>query len=533
MRTLAFLFIAATCFAQQPFELHGVVMEPGVGPISGVEIHVSRRDRTVPNALVTELPTVFTDGRGEFLVRVPSAGLYFVYPTSPTYLATPGMVTGKDVDLSHPRAEFSFGLSRLGEIIGRVVDADTLAPIPGVRLTTIQHGLTWLPAGLSPLPLTEKPSLNEDLAKLDMSGPDGAFTLTRRRPGDYAVTAASDRPAMTIGYSPEALDVIEQAYAPLYWPGGVALQDVAPMSLRSGGVINIGTIAIKKAPVYRIHIAIPQGDCPGGESVRVSLFGRLDTTPVLVAPCGSDLLATHLQPGPYVLYAVSDWQGERDNVERAVWASAQVVIEDKNVEAELDLRRGIVLEGRVTSAEDGPPIPDTFSIVTQPDPLSSGLPGPPPEQFIQYIEPGRFRVAAGPYPQTLSGGGRDVYIKEARYNGAPARDLKLPLNAGSTVHSLELILDDRFGAVRGEVTGSGVVVFQSEATRRNVYMAPISNGSFVSPPLPPGRYRIAVQPVDQTDQLIVSVFDGAPADLTNAQTITVRPGATETLNLRR
>ena len=94
-----------------------------VGPISGVEVRVSRRDTTLPNASNQELATVFTNGRGEFLVRVPSEGLYFAYPYAASYTASPGMVTGKSVDGSHPRAEFNFELARLGDIIGRVVDA--------------------------------------------------------------------------------------------------------------------------------------------------------------------------------------------------------------------------------------------------------------------------------------------------------------------------------------------------------------------------------------------------------------------------
>ena len=263
------------------------------------------------------------------------------------------------------------------------------------------------------------------------------FTLSGRRPGDYAVTAATDRPALTLGYAPGALDVIDHIYPPLYWPGGSALRDAVLMTLRSGGVINVGTVALRKAPAYRLHISIPQGDCPEGESVRVTLFGPLDRPVQSVAPCGSDLLAANLQPGAYVLYAVSDWQGQRDNVERAVWATTQVQIEDKNLEAVLDLRRGIVLEGRVTSADGGPAVPDAYSVAMQPDPLAPGLPAPPAEQFIEFTEPGRFRIAAGPYPQTLlrDGSNRGVFIKEARYNGAPAQDLKLPLNTGATAHS--------------------------------------------------------------------------------------------------
>ena len=205
-------------------------------------------------------------------------------------------------------------------------------------------------------------------------------------------------------------------------------------------------------------------------------------------------------------------------------------LEDKNLEAVLDLRRGIVLEGRVTSADGGPAVPDAYSVAMQPDPLAPGLPAPPAEQFIEFTEPGRFRIAAGPYPQTLlrDGSNRGVFIKEARYNGAPAQDLKLPLNTGATAHSLELILDDKFATVRGEVAGSGVVVFQLDGLVRGYYPAQITNGTYVTGPLPPGRYRVAVMP---TDQVALELLERPFLD-PNAPTITVRAGATETLNVR-
>ena len=517
------LLLGAACFAQQPFEIHGVVTEPGVGPISGVEIAAESQNEQGPGAPFVRVVSVFTDARGEFVLRPSAEGAYRVVPAPGAYVPVDPVLVGARVDAAHPRAEVNFALQRLGEINGRVVDADTLAPLSGVRLIAMARRPSWTMTG--PAPPAERSS-GEALAQLEVSGPDGTFTLTRRRPGDYAITAANDRPTLTLGYAPEALEVIEQAYPPLYWPGGVPLQDAVPMTLRSGGVISVGSIRIKKTPAYRIHVAIPQGDCPEGESVRVTLFGRLDRPLDAVAPCGSDLLATNLQLGSYVLYAVSDWQGQRDNVENAVWATTQIVIEGKNVETVLDLRRGIVIEGRVTSAEGSPAIPGDYSIATLPDPLIPGLPSPPPEQFITFGENGRFRIAAGPHPQTLVFGRRGVYIKEARYNGAPVQDLKLPLNSGATANSLELILDDKFGTVRGEVTGSGVVVLQPEGSIPGRYIAPVSNGTYVSPPLVPGRYRVALLPTDPR------VLEGASPDLTNAQTITVRPGATETLNLR-
>ena len=538
------LCFSALCLAQQPLEIHGVVTEPGVGPIAGVEIKISRQDNqgTTPSFATIPTANVFTDARGEFLTRVPVEGAYAAYTVPGAYVAISSLVVGGRVDASHPRAEFTFTMQRLGQLLGRVVDADTLEPLPGLPVAAMQKSrVPRVELGLSGESMPWQPSLPvraerlppEEALRLDSTAADGNFTLTSRVPGNYAVTVINpsdtgSTPTIAIGYAPGDLETVDRVYPPLYWPSGVPAQDAVPLSLPSGGVLNIGTIPIRKVPAYRAHVSLVQGDCPEGESVRLTLFSRAGKRTEVV-PCGSELLLKSLQPGSYVLYAVSDWQGERENVESAVWATAQFTVEDKNVERVMTPRRGIVLEGRVTAAEGGPPLPEAYSVATQPEALAPGLTAPPAEQFIEFQQDGRFRMAVGPHPQTLipDPRNRSVFLKEARYNGTPAADLKLPLNLGSPSHNLELILDDKFATVRGEVTGSGatVVVLQKEGSA-GYYSSPVAGGAYLSPPLPPGRYRIAAIPADRM------VLEQILELLQDVPTVTVKAGATETFHVR-
>ncbi len=542
---IALLLFSAVCVAQPPLEIHGVVTEPGVGPVAGVEIKISRQDRqgTNPSFATIPITSVFTDTRGEFLTRVPVEGTYTAYTAPGRYVVTSSLVVGGRVDAIHPRAEFTFTMQRLGQLLGRVVDADTLEPLPGIPVLAMQKSraprielgfvgepMTWQPS----LPVRVEKLSPEEALRLDSTAANGEFTLTNRVPGNYAVTVitpsgTSSTPTFTNGYAPGDLDVVDRVYPPLYWPGGVPAQDAVPLALTSGGVLNIGTIAIRKAPAYRAHVSLTQGDCPEGESVRLTLFTRADKRTEVV-PCGSELLVKVLQPGSYILYAVSDWQGERENVESAVWATAHFTIEDKNLELVLTPRRGIVLEGRVSSAESGPALPEFYSVATQPDALAPGMSAPSGEQFIEFKPDGRFRLAVGPHPQTLVPDPRNraLFVKEARYNGIPATDLKLPLNLGSSSHSLELILDDKFATVRGEVSGSGaaMVVMQREGALLGQYSSAVTNGAYVSPPLPPGRYRVAALPSDQM------LLEQTLELLQDAPIVTVKAGATETFNVR-
>lgn len=543
----ALLWFSALCLAQQPLEIHGVVTEPGVGPVAGVEIKISRQDNqgTSPSFTTIPIATVFTDARGEFLTRVPVEGTYSAYTVPGAYVVTrfSSTIVGARVDASHPRAEFGFAMQRLGQLMGRVVDADTLEPLPGIpvaamqksRVPRIELGIVGEPKSWQPsLPVRAEKLSSEETLRLDSTAANGDFTLTNRVPGNYAVTVVtpsetSPAPTFTIGYAPGDLDVIDRVYPPLYWPGGVPAQDAVPLALTSGGVLNIGTIAIRKAPSYRAHVSLTQGECPEGESVRLTLFSRADNRTEVV-PCGTELLVKGLQPGPYVLYVVSDWQGERENVDSAVWATAHLTVEDKNLELMLTPRRGIVLEGRVTSSEGGPALPEFYSLASQPDALSPGMSAPPGEQFIEFKQDGRFRMAVGPHSQTLipDPRNRSLFLKEARYNGTPATDLKLPLNLGSPSHNLELLLDDKFATVRGEVTGSGaaMVVLQREGALLGQYSSPVNNGAYVSPPLPPGRYRIAAVPSEQM------LLEQTLELLQDAPIVTVKPGATETFHVR-
>lgn len=541
---LALWLAAAYCLAQQPYEIRGAVSEPNVGPLAGMEVRIYQLG--APGSQSRQVATTYTSARGEYVVQFDDPGSYFVQVVSPGYtpLAIPNQAT---VTRDRPRAAVNASLVRLGQIIGRVLDAETLKPIPGITVVPMrrdgsrQTSYRWTAA---PPVLPSDGRFASDAGSRDVtkSGEDGTFTLRDRMPGDYSVTTVPEGlpvgSPFLLGASLEDLKVYEEVYRPLHWPGGVPASEAVPLTLTSGGSLNVGNILLKKTPVYRAMVSVPRGVCPEGESVRLSLITKADVK-TQVVPCGSDVLIKGLFPGTYALYAVSDWQGERDQVENAVWARDSLFVRDKNPLQILNLRRGVVLDVRVTAAQGGPQIPDSLRFSFQPDPQGTGLPYPDREQFWSSTPEGHLRLAVGPGQQRLiSTGLRDAYVSEVRYNGAPYADPKLSFNASLPNQTFEVILDNKFATVQGEIAdaaGAVIVFFQPDwippSASLNyplIYSVNAVASRYVSNPLPPGRYRVMALPIERfvvADGARLIVPDDAPR-------ITLRPGANETLNVR-
>jgi hypothetical protein len=286
-----------------------------------------------------------------------------------------------------------------------VVDADKREPIEGVLalVSPKTSGLNSAAAFGNPLPTLP------DVVPADMqalfqrqrddtrSKADGVFTVKGLSPGEYVASIfGGSAPPMSAGYSADDLKVVDRQYEPLYWPGGVSFEDVRPIPVGSGAVVYFGDILVKKVPAYRVHLSLAQGTCPEGESMRVTLF-RASARITGTHPCGSDLLLRGLAPGSYHVYAVSDWQGERDNIENAAWATAQFEISDKNLEVTLVLQRGVVLEGQLVAAEGMTDLPERIGIAVQPDELAPGA-LPAAEEFIEGP-----RRASSAWPCTRAG----------------------------------------------------------------------------------------------------------------------------------
>jgi len=402
---------------------------------------------------------------------------------------------------------------------------------------------TWFPVYLPPpgiqlppngLSLAERDALLAQVMDELRPKSDGTFTISGATPGEYAITIApaSTQPAATLpkvrwtaDFSPNDIKVIDEDYPVRFWPGDVQSDAVIPLSLGSGAVVSIRDLRPKKVPLYRAHISITQEDCPEGEALRVSLFRSGESGfHTEVSPCGSEVLLRNLEPGNYFLYTVSDWQGEREQIENAVWASTQFQISDENIELALVPQRGVVIEGQLVAAEGLDSIPEQLSFGVVPQEVTPGF-QPGLEQFLEWLPGRQFRMVVSPRSQTFSTSG-PVYIKQLRYNGSPLLDLQVPIHPGSAAHHLEMVLDDKFGTIVGSVEGGQSQMILSLSSTRTLrpQMIQVENGSFRSGPLSPGEYRVTVTTRDD--------IGGTLRSPQPYQQVVVRAGETTTLNLR-
>jgi hypothetical protein len=525
------LLSALSVLGQTPaFEIHGNVSEPGLGGIAGAEVR-AQVPRETASLDPPQFITTFTDGRGDFVLRTTIPGIYVPTALREGYgvnlLANrPGPVT---VDRDHPSVSVQINLVRPAEIVGRVLDAETREPIADIDVFILQKGGGTNGSGWSPaLLLPAREALKEASQKTDNRG---NFSATGLMPNAYAaMVVRRDRSPWDNNYSPEDFKIIDQLPEPVMWPGGTPMNNTRPIPVGSGAVVSFGDILVKKVPHYRAHVSLAQGSCPVGESMRVTVSGRprSDAVPQ-VFPCGSELLLRDLDPGTYYLYAVSDWQGYRDHIENAAWASAQFEITDKNAEVVLTPQPGVVLEGQLLAAE-GFTLPESVVLGAQPMELAPGF-QPAPEQFVEWLPGGKFRMAVSTRPQYLSlpRGGR-FFVKQAVYNGSPLQGSKLDVNPGAGAQRLVLTLDDKFGSITGTVTAGGtnraIALLWAEDVL-NPILLEVANGTFRSDVVPPGEYRVSAASIAVLGEMTPTLLERVNA----GEKITIRAGETTTINV--
>jgi hypothetical protein len=495
-------------------------VETGFGGLSGVEVKATLNPQQ-------EFKT-FTNGRGEYSVRVPLAGQFRVGAVLDGYVLVNATGMAK-VDAAQPKSEAHFEMTRMVRITGRVVDDGTGEPIEGVRVSAqiVRNAEDGLRVMVPTVRLVQAGSLQD--AMLRDRGPqsrpvtdaEGTFELFVM-PGSYVAGVVSPFMGM-VAYKSEETNKVDAEYQRLYWPGGVSLADVRPMDLRSGALMDLGDLRVKKAPRYRAHVAIPQGDCPQGESVRLMFAQRGERAPVESVPttsvfaCGSDVLLRGLDPGTYALYAVSDWQGERDNLEGAVWGRAEFAIEKENAEVTLDLHHGAILEGGFKPAEGSSATPARLGIAAQPMDVLFGR-NPGPEQFIEWLEDGRFRLAVGLGQQMLIMRGENgSYVSKLSFNGAPVKGMTLEVKSGER-QWLEVELDNKKGTIEGMVDGIARTVMVWDGAGLTMNQASVIDRKF----------QIEVAPGEYVVNVMDSPLFYQAADMARASgvKVVVKPGET-------
>jgi hypothetical protein len=215
---------------------------------------------------------------------------------------------------------------------------------------------------------------------------DGTFTASDLVPGPHVVRVVS-RAAQKIEphFSPDDLKTVDQDLETSYWPGGTS-QPTASIPLSPGSSASVGTIRIRKAPLYRAHVSVPHMECEAGEKVNFtavnsSEIGLFGARPI---PCTTDFLVTNLRPGTYT------FRLQKDEPAPAMWALASVGISGKNIEVVLTLQLEAQIAGRIVAA-DGATLPPLNTIKVS----ASGTTAAPP-RCPRQVYPHESEVSGAP-----------------------------------------------------------------------------------------------------------------------------------------
>lgn len=499
-----FLAMFAAAQTSTPLEIRGIVTEAGGGGIEGVQVGVSGVGDATPR-------TALTDARGEFRLIAQKAGTFFVFANKDGYFAAPNTQFAQAVNVGPGMTPtlVSLTLVRSGQVGGRVLDQETRQPVPGTEVFLYARRATYGRVGVS------RAGPGDQV----LTDREGRFLFTGRPSGAYLASAhVTLQPAERVisSFSTADLDIVDQAYADTYWPGGGGVESALPVNLTGGGYADVGSISIRKVPQYRVHVVIPQGDCVAGESVKLSVLQAGSTASIGVFPCGSEVLLRGFDSGSYMIYAVSNRQGGRPDMETAVWGNARLVIGDKNAEVTVPLQHGRVIEGQLVVGEGMAALAGDPGISTRPIDVMEGA-RPDAETFIRWGEDHKFTLAVSPnHAQSLlvrepflnSG----LYARQIRYNGVPLREFVIP-STGVATNKLEIVMDDKRAVVSGNVTDGSrsipdaYVMMVPDGTRAQDLPeawnqnTQARNGSFSISGMTPGDYRLFAVTADQRDKI--------------------------------
>ena len=530
---LAMLF-SALIWAQTP-EIRGVVIEPGVEHgVPDAEIAIFELGGTPSTPFGNQAQTLkrlagnaTTDSQGKFLFQPEQFGDYQVVASKEGYS---GKATRDNVTLSadHPSREVRFLLGRTGEITGRVLDEETGEPLVNYRLEAdsfvYKNGVPRT-AGSGTLANTDD---------------DGRFIVHDLDPGRYVVVTRPRMRGLT-RFSDEERET--QDYERSYWPGGHGLDSAAPVTLISGGSTDVGTVKLRKTPLYRVQVAISDANCPADERVEILAF---TVASPLTAPyassdgaCGEELLLWNFQPGSYGLVLTHGEELDRS------MATLTFDIVNKDVNLKASLTRVSNVEGHLAAADGAKKIPfEKLKIMAVP-PTGTGtqqLLGP-----VTVGPDGRFQLMGrSPLEKFLiwliAPDNADDYAKEIRLNGRVVTGDPIALDGSSGTQSLEIVVDDQPATLSGMVTDgdhspSKPYVFLAKwpmpaglAYARPQGADGDDDGQFRFTGLVPGEYRaIAVSPSNRDLLDEPGVLQRL---LSDAEKITLNRGGVQAITLK-
>ena len=440
MKLLLASLFGALAWAQTP-EIRGGVIEPGIEhgvPDADIAIYELGPGRSLGNLS----GRVTTDSQGKFRFQPAQFGDYQVIASKQGYS---GNATRANVTLNagHPSREVQFLLGRTGEITGRVVDEETGEPLVNYGIEAdgffYKNGVPRT-AGSGTLANTDN---------------DGRFTVPDLDPGRYVVVAHPRMRGLT-RFSDDELETRDYEWS--YWPGGHGLDSAAPVTLTSGGSTDVGTLKLRKAPLYRVRVAISDANCPANERVAISVLSLSGPLTATYGHgegfCGEELLLWNLPAGSYGLVLTLGEEADRSMGS----LTFDIVNKDQNLKAALAPAANIA--GRLIAADGAGKIPfEKLRIMPVEITRTETRYG----EYVEYSGPvpidadGGFQLSSrSPFGRFLiwlmAPEGAGDYIKEIHFNGRTVTGDPIALDGSSGAQLMEIVVDDQPATITGAVT---------------------------------------------------------------------------------
>jgi hypothetical protein len=482
---------------QQDLRVRGVVVEPGTNqPVVDAEVSLFEQQggavRLNGGWKREASQTVRTDYRGAFTLSIEKVGQYRMEAAKSGYLTREGGAPNfAEVTLTveKPAAEVRLFLARPGRLTGAVID-DEKRPIANLELSAVQPMNGFLVSAGAAV----------------KSDANGAFALTNLAPGEYLVKVGPQAPEdrrVIKRFTQADFETVSKDYERTYWPGGHGRESALPVTVSSGGAVNVGALMVRKAPYYRVRVRVPSANCGDEETLQIGeavIEGEMSTHHTLgQAPCGKNVLITGFAPGDYRLVLSVDGRTR----ETRGTASVGFSIVDKNLEIDAPLKLGVTVEGSFVAAE-GAKAPDFTKVkvaLSQMDHVGfadEDGPAQPDEKgmfrfyYVRLVDQGLF----------VSGVGPGSYVKEIRYNGVALTGDIVALDSGADRHSLTIVTDSNPASIFGAVVSGdqpvskAAVIARKWPIRKDQLASGLKSarsdeaGTFQIGGLAPGEYRV-------------------------------------------
>jgi hypothetical protein len=453
-------------------------------PVPGVKV-ILVGGRSLNDETRSAGMTASTNEAGTFSFLLKAPGPYWITVESEDYLPGPEVPRFFGVSARDAKLEFDLDVVRPSSISGRIVDAESKKPVPGISVVAyaVSYALgrrTFQVRGQSAT-----------------TGSGGTFHIERLPPSGYFLesTSPSGLEAVVEASVPPSTN---KAYARQWWPSDPN-DSAQPFVLSPGAAIDLGDLPVVQEPVFRLTGVVRSSECAGTYQLGLQqTYGRgFFTRATTEAACGTPFVIANLKAGDYAIV------GESIGVAAKKTVNQEIRVAGKSLEVDLPAYGALDVDGTVNLPEGFPA--GMLAIRTKAPPGASGggtWPVRADRKFLASLPPfGAVQLSVVGLPP-----GSPYYVRGILYNGASLQDRPLEINPYAVIQTLTVNIAADGGAVRGQVRAArdpaaGASVFLLQWPLRFADDFPVyaettasANGEFVFTGVRPGDYRVLSVP---------------------------------------